>query len=403
MAKTTFGYFSLVFLFLQSVAGFCQQDCTLKQYVHTIKQQGRNPIQFINEQLKKHPLIVFDDALHSAQEPFDFYQDLIRNIAFQEEVKYIFLEVISIAAQPHIEAFLNSRTRDSTLLLKVFQDNFSGYGQRYQTYLDLFNTVWEVNRQLLEEKKLHIIGLDQPIYWEAIHSRQDYDIFQSSLIGRDYFIYKMILKKLVSFKEDKKGIFLTNTRHAYKHIRKANGDLYWNCMTFFDQWHPGKAYSIRIHNVTLSIEKFVEQLQEPRTAQGLERYKYNWVRMADGLWDQAFAENGNKPIAFSLVDNCFGKAPYIGNHMLNAQTNQKMYHAYDALLFLAPLEELHFSAQTNFFYTPSFKKELKRRILLLEGDKLPKLLHKHGINSIENYIEKISAYQPKAKNNLWKK
>ena len=37
-----------------------------------------------------------------------------------------------------------------------------------------------------------MIGVDQPIYWEGIHSKEQYNIFSESLMARDYFMFKVI-------------------------------------------------------------------------------------------------------------------------------------------------------------------------------------------------------------------
>jgi hypothetical protein len=357
------------------------------------------PISFVNNTLEDYDLVIFDDVLHSAYEPFEFYQELIKDKNFQNKAKYIFIEVFGINTQQYVNNFLNSANKDSTLLEKVFQNDFTGMGWRYQTYLDLLSEVWEINKELEDSEKLKVICVDQPIYWEGIRTEEDYRTFDKSLIGRDYFMYKIITTTLDNFKGKKKGIFLTNSRHAYKNIKRSNGQLYWNCGTFFNQWHPDKTYSIRIHNVSMKIEYRINDLNN-KSIEGLEELKYSWIKMENGLWDKAFASNGNNPIAFPLEANIFGKAKYIGNHMLNVQEEQTMNDAYDAVIFLAPLDNLHFSAKMNYFYNDKFKKELKRRIKLLQGDNLYKELEEEGIRTIEEYIDKAFIYDGITKNNL---
>lgn len=196
-------------------------------------------------------------------------------------------------------------------------------------------------------------------------------------------MYKIINQTIDGFKSGDKGIFLTNTRHSYKHIKNSKNELYWNTGTFFNQWHPGKSYSIRIHNVTLSVESQKETPSSVST-DGIERYSYKWIRMETGIWEKVFKENGNRPVAISLKDNIFGKAGYVGNHMINVAANQTLYDANDGLIFLAPLEDLHFSAKFAFIYTPLFKQELKRRIALLECDNLSSYLQKNKVESLDN-------------------
>lgn len=375
---------------------------SLNEYVNAIQKHGQGPVEFVRNALTQHDLIVFDDALHSAYEPFVFYQRLLTDTVINQKIQYVFLEVLNTTSQPDVDRYLNAKEKDSTILSKAFQDDYSGYGWKYQTYLDLLATLWDVNRSLPDTKKIKAICINPPIYWEALHTLQEYEFFQNSLVTRDYFMYKMIVNEMHEFTKGEKAIFLTNTRHAYKHVRNSKGSLYWNTGTFFDQWNPGRSFSIRIHNATLFMESEKAAAKGHKSTEGLEKVVYRWARMEDGLWDKAFVITGNKSTAFSLKDNVFGKTKYIGNHMMDVAEGTSMYDAYDALLFLSSLDSLHFSAKMNFFYTPEFKTELKRRITFLYGDQLNDMLKENEVSTLDDYIEKVSQFEPVKKNNLIK-
>jgi len=250
-----------------------------------------------------------------------------------------------------------------------------------------------------KKKKIEVIAVDQPIYWESIHDRNDYDIFLKSLSARDYFLYQQIIRKMENFDSGKKGIFLSNTRHIYKNIKNSKGFPYWECGTFFYKWHPGRTYSVRFHNVILYLEN-VDSEKKDVSAQGLDNVKYSWVSNENGVWDKAFELNNNKPVAIPLKNNAFGNSKYIGNRMLNAEDGQTMYDAFDAIIFLAPIKKLHFSAKMNFYYTPEFKKEIKRRIKIINGDNLGTFLKNNNAKSIDEYIETITKYNPISKNEM---
>lgn len=391
--------FILTLIVIASLNSSAQENNTTLDYLEVLKKTGQEPVKFINNLLDDYDLLIFDDALHLAKEPFDFYQQLIKNYSFRSKAKYIFIEIISTTSQPNIDRYLHSAVKDSTILFPVFQNDYSGFGWRYKTYFDLLSTIWDVNSKLSDSEKFKVICVNQPIYWDAIKTREDYDLFQKSLVARDYFMYQIIAKTLNNFKSGEKGIFLTNTRHAYKGIKDSDGAYYWNTGTFFNQWHPKKTYSIRFHNVNLSIASKKDSASN-RSAEGMEGFSYNWIRMDNGLWDKAFKENGNEPVAISLENNVFGKTTYVGNLMLNAADNQTMYDAYDGLIFLAPLEELHFSAKVSFFYDDSFIHELKRRIMLLEGEQLPAFLKENSAASLDDFIKEFVKYQEPTKNSL---
>jgi hypothetical protein len=395
------GYIVLGTLILGSLLSYGQKSNPGK-YMRDLQLYGQEPVQFVRETFNQHDLLVFDDALHSAFEPFVFYNQLINEPTLQGKIQFIFLEAINTTAQPLIDSFLRSSSKDTSTLIREFQDDYAGTGWRYQTYLDLFTTVWEYNHRVPEIQRIQVIGVNPPIYWEAIHSAKDYEIFQNTLASRDYAMYLEILRNMEDFKKGIKGLFLCNTRHAYTNIKDSTHQPYLNTTTFFSYRNPGKVFSIRIHNVTLSIEAAKKSETGRKSTDGLNQKVYKWIRMDNGAWDAAFAINGNKPVAIPFRNTSFGKTAYVGNHMLNVAKGTTMADAYDALIFLAPLNELHFSAQFNYIYTASFKPELERRLKLMNGNEFDSFLKNNHAASFDEYYQNEFKYIPMRPNKLIK-
>jgi hypothetical protein len=372
------------------------EDRTERECVQVMRTLGKEPVAFVLDQLRDHDLLIFDDALHSAVEPFLFYQQLIRDPEFRRQAKYIFLEALPINQQTAIDAYLAAEREDQTLLYPAFQDDYSGTGFNYKTYFDLLHAIYEVNRQTPKAERLQVVCVSNPVYWSVLKTREDLALFRKSLSGRDALMYEVIRDELDGFRSGRKGIFLTNTRHAYKGIRDRQGRLFWNCATWFHERFPGKAYSLRCHGVVLSIERIrAADSSKPATAEGRERFDYHWARPGRGLWDEAWRELGNKPIAVPISGNVFGKQPYVGNHMLDAAPGQTYGDAYDAILFLAPMEQLRQSAQVGDIYTPAFKIELARRYrLLYTQEQLTKRFQDEGVRTLEELIDKVHVAVP---------
>jgi len=390
-------YILILFIFIKTDL-HASESGTLQRYIDTVQKSGVEPASYVIEKLNKHDLIIFDDGLHTAVRPFEFYRELLRNPDFLDKVRYIFLEAVPVNQQPALNSFLSAEKEQFELLYPAFQNDLSGKGWPYKTYFDLMRAVREANSGLTEEKRLRVIAVNAPSYWKEIDSPEDVDLFRLSLTGNDYTMYRIITSYLDDFSSGEKGIFLTNTRHAYKGIKNSRGDYYLNCGTFFNLRNPGKTFSIRIHNINLYIEKKKETDSETaRTTEGLEQLVVEWVRMEDGLWDSAFDETGNRPIAFDLEDTPFGRAVYIGNHMLDVAPGQTIHDAYDGLIFLVPLEKTRRTAMVEFIYTDNFKRELKRRLKLLYTEaQMKRLLKEHGCKSIDEYIDLRFVYRPEA-------
>jgi hypothetical protein len=79
-----------------------------------------------------------------------------------------------------------------------------------------------------------------------------------------------------------------------------------------------------------------------------------------------------------------------------------MYDAYDALIFLAPLTNLHLSAQFSYIYTPQFKPELERRLRLLKENDFEGFLKRNKATTFDEYFENEFRYVPIAKNTFLK-
>lgn len=378
-------------------SALCQNNSNI--YLSDLKRGQMAPLKLVKEALKKHDLIVFDDGIHSAKEPFDFYCELIKDSSIASKLDYIFVEVLNTNSQVYIDSFLLANTIDSLLLSKVFQDDYSGYGWKYRTYLDLLTCIWEVNH--VAHKNIKVIAVSPPVYWSAFKNRSDYEIFQNSLSARDYFMYQSIKSGMANFKKGKKGVFLTNTRHAYKQIKDSTGAFYWNTNTFFTQWDAGKSYSIRIHNASISITRKKVEVKKI-TTEGLNEYDYKWVLPKEGLWDSAFIKNGKFPIALPLANNSFGRSEYIGNLMTNVKKGATQYDAYDALIVLRPYYDWHFTATLGYFYTSEFKKELARRINIMEEGAVENLLRENEVTTLEEFIDKFSLPIDVTKNSLVK-
>ncbi|MEZ4655561.1 MAG: hypothetical protein R3E12_18730, partial [Candidatus Eisenbacteria bacterium] len=273
------------------------------------------------------------------------------------------------------------------LLWPAFQNDIGGEGFPYATYFHFLETVRDVNAALPDSARIQVVAVGSPSYWSEIQSPRDLEVFRRGLAAYDYTMFAMISQTLDGAPGGK-GIFLTNTRHAYQAIRHSDGSLYWNTTTYFHERDPGRAVSVRIHAPQLFIERVRENPAERTTTQGLERVEYHFGRMEGGAWDRAFADHGADPVAIPLQGTAFGQAPYVGNHMMDVAAGQTMADAYDAVIFLAPLEDLHQTAMVGEIYTTTFRRELARRLCILyDPAQLAQRLADSGTADLDGYIE----------------
>ncbi len=373
-----------------------EADPRLQPYLQVLQSQGQDPVSFVVAKLDTFDLIVFDDALHTAIEPFAFYQQLVQDDAFQAKRPAIFLEAVPSNKQRYLDDYLAAPDDDPRRLHPAFQDDVNGLGFPYKTYFDLLRMVRRVNHRLGGEAALQVFGVGSPTWWSEIQTPRDLEQFRKSLASYDHHMYATIRDELDEFQSHRKGVFLTNTRHAYRGIKRRDGQFFWNATTFFEQRFPGEVYSIRLHNVALSVLQIREPAPNtPQTAEGRERMEYKFVRMGRGLWDSAFRAAGDHPVAFPIAGNVFGEEPYIGNHQVEAMPGQKMQDAYDAVIFLAPIETLRQTALVDSLYTPAYRQELKRRYRIMYTEaQLAALFRESQVQDLEGLVEETARPRP---------
>ncbi len=362
-------------------------DNLLASHVAALSARGQAPGAFVLDRLRDHDLVIFDDGVHTAGDPFTFYIELVKSPEFQKMAPTLFLEVIPSNRQGALDAYFSTYPENQKLLYPAFQDDF---GWSYQSYFDLLHAIYQVNRTLPAGKTIAVKAVSTPSMWGEVRTPADWTYkVDVAPLARDFFMYALMRDSLDGFKSGKKGLFLTNTRHAYTRLMLPDGTPVKSTTAFFEMWHPGKAYSIRFNAPALLVRAKKAEPGQARTAAGMEDFDFGWGRTAQGLWDDAFRAYGKGPVAITLADTPFGDAPYIGNLMLGVAKGQHMRDTYDAVIFLKPFDALQKTAKTDAIYTPAFRLEMERRYRLSRTPaQIKGMLKDDGVKTLRQYIAK---------------
>tara|TARA_R110000868_G_scaffold19664_2_gene84457 strand:+ start:4036 stop:5247 length:1212 start_codon:yes stop_codon:yes gene_type:complete len=356
---------------------------------------GMDPIEFATSALGSHELLIFDDAVHSALDPWVFYQSLLEAPDFNTQLTDIFVETLPVNEQPRLDAYFNTYPAEPDLLLPVLQ-SAAITGWRYRSYPDLFATIHAINAEREPANRIRVHAVSRPAYWAQIETPADFHTYIGpALAGRDAQMYAVIYRALDRLSGDRRGMFLTNTRHAYNGLHRSDGSLIWNTATYFRQWHPGHSLSIRFNGPLLYVEQRSDDSDRGATAEGLENIQYSWVRADQGQWDRVFAQAGDRSVAISLTGTAFGEAPYAGNSMLSAAPGQTMADVYDAVIHLGPVTGWQNAADYADIYTPEFRREVARRYrAAYSPDDLAAFLDSENLADLDALTDELANGRP---------
>ena len=85
-----------------------------------------------------------------------------------------------------------------------------------------------------------------------------------------------------------------------------------------------------------------------------------------GIFDAAFAQNGNRPIGFKLSGSPFGAEPFDGIYEIKYKTATGSYQDnFDGYLFLSPLSTEPKSVPLTEIFTDEFVAEMQRRAAVM--------------------------------------
>ncbi|MDD2716816.1 MAG: hypothetical protein PHW04_13060 [Candidatus Wallbacteria bacterium] len=346
-------------------------EAMLAPYVDFLKKISSDPVEYMLSLFDKYQVVVFTEFLHPELTQYEFLMKLISHPDFAKKVRGIFTEVGSITQQPLMDEFLAKKTCDKFLLIRINRENtFHPQGWPNPNILNFWSALWDVNSKLPEDSKIGAWLSDMPWSWDNIKTERDYYLQEIVSSARDKIMASSIcaqISKCQSSGSNKKDRFLVilNTRHGLGLVKsKATGSYGENTAAFLKLSLPGKVADILWNSPRAYVEAQNDQMSL-------------FHLIGNGIWEAAFASNGNKPAGFSLKDTPFGKTAFDYHSSFTAENYEQ---AFDGLVFQTPISNFRSCGFTNGFYDDAaYVEETKRRCKVAGREWLdPALLSQDG-------------------------
>lgn len=305
----------------------------LENYTRYLREEGRDPHGFVLETLNKHRLVVIGE-IHHREQYWRFHSELVRDPMFAGRVGTIYLE-LPAHGQAKVDGFLAANICDPNQVIEVLRD-MMWLGWPDKTLLDFFILVWQVNQSLAPEKRIAIVLADMARPWDRIS-----DIEEMLEIDRDRVMAETILAHMDRVEDGRHGLFITGLAHAAKGLTYVGEVPVRTAGWYLKQALGEELYCITQHACRITNKGKVEG------------------RIGLGIFDEAFAINGNRSVAFSLAEGPFGDQPYDASP--DRPVHCSFRDAFDAYLFLGFLDTERFSDLIDGFYTNEHLAEMARR------------------------------------------
>lgn len=328
----------------------------VKPFIDYISGIELSPEEFLLEMLGSHKVVI-NGEYHRRKVSWDMLKRMISLPEFPEKAGCVFMELPSWH-QPTMDAFMSSDTLNTNLIFRIFQDEqLNGWWDRGE--YEFLCMLWQINQSLPLSKRIRVVLADYQMPYSKITKREE----ARELEDRNSHMAKIVVNTVQNCADSRGNLFIVGCAHAYKsnqagfasaafgkkseltagaQIAKALGED--NVFTIFQHVMPG------------------------------DNHGSNKSAIRGGIFDAAFAQNGNKPIGFRLAHSPFGAEPFDGIYEIKYKTATGCYQDnFDGYLFLAPLADEPKAKPLIEIFTDEFVAEMKRRALAMRYDNVRRI------------------------------
>jgi hypothetical protein len=347
-----------------------QPDAKLATFVKHLRTCGAEPKELLLEAMASHRLTALGE-IHARPLSWAAYTRLVQDPRFAQRVGTLYLE-LPRNGQGLMDRFLASDTLDPEPVVEILRD-VQHAGMPDQALVGFLCELWKVNRALPPEGRLRVRLVDQDWNWREIRTKEDAPRLTQD---RDPLMAQAILEDLAGPAGARNAVFLVGYLHLPGKLapKLDPASPIQNAGTLLRERLGAGLFTVLQHGPVL-------------TNRGGEVHG----RVRGGLFDEAFARLGNRPVAFPLAGSPFGLEPFDSSWDL--RNCQGTYGgAFDAYLYLGPLEGETFSPIIPGFYTEAYAREVERRC---------RLVYAEGIKDVEDLKGSDAAALTEGALRLW--
>jgi len=319
-----------------------------------LRSTGQPPLEFLLDAVAAHRIVVYGE-LHRRKSSWDLWKRVVADPRFAQRVGTVFVE-LSADRQSDMDGFFSAREPDGERILEIFRSvQLTGWYDRGM--YEFLMALWERNHALPERERIKVVLVDEPRPFGSFRTAADLEAHFDSIPDRNVQMARIVAETVQHEASNRNSVFIVGAAHACKSAVPgiASGRR---------RSQPAPSAAAQLVTIFSDADVFtifshMPMLSNDGTVHG---------RLRHGAFDRAFAQLGNRPIAFDLRKSPLADEPFDGiNEITYAKQVGSYGENYDAYLFLEPLEE---EAEEYFLYdvlTDGFVAELKRRATISNG------------------------------------
>lgn len=265
-----------------------QNTSEIKTYTDFLSTQSTSAKDYVFSLFENYDIVILCERDHRDITQYDLLLDILRDSRF-ENIRNIYSEIGNNVYNDTINRFLhNPNLTPEQVDKSVLSFHRNSYGAAMwekANYSYYMKGMYEINKNLPENNKINIHGLDIGVNWstvtiEDLKERDSLQPIRDSIIGARFIQY-------FEKQNTKKALVILNFRHAF--LQDTFGRV--NAGRFIAERYKGRVANIFLNSFTLT--------RNPE-------FPDNVALIHDGKWDAAFEESEKNNLGFNFADSPFG-------------------------------------------------------------------------------------------------
>ena len=347
----------ITLLALVAIRGWAQ---TINSYLSFIQKQSVRPFDYITQKIKDYNVVALGED-HWIKDHMLFLADYLNHAANDTtfHIDALAWESGNSIDQKEADTLMMSKTFREDLTLQILRDAPDTYGWPYKEAMEDIKALWHYNRA--QGKFSRLLLLDPPYMLQFL----DGDKYEYTL-SRD----QSTANKIAGYVgQNKKVLYYAGSSHTQRQFHcayNAKSGMYHVQATagkILSVLYPNRFFSIKLWGGLMGSNGYIPVTDE-----------FRWERCSDGLADDAFRLNGDRPVAFDIVGSPFASIKvsdffhFIYTEQMLSKTNGSPYYEaetmgdrIDGIVFFRPVSEFSTPHMEPKLFDDSFVKRISKR------------------------------------------
>lgn len=331
-----------------------------KDYLSFIQGQTISPFDYLSQKIKQYNVVSLGED-HWIKDHMLFLADYLDYVANDTtfHIDALAWESGNSIDQKKADTLMMSKTFREDLALQILRDAPDTYGWPYKEALEDIKALWRYNRA--QDKFTRLLLLDPPYMLQLF----DGDKYEYTL-SRDQSTANKIAGYVGS---NRKVLYYAGSSHTMRQFHSSYNsksgmyNVQATAGKILSVLYPNRVFTIKLWGGLMGSNGYIPSADD-----------FRWERSSDGLADEAFRCNGNRPVGFDIAGSPFANILIsdffhfqYSERMLSKsngspfRANESLGDRVDGIIFFRPVNEFSIPHFEPKMFDDVFLKRIEKR------------------------------------------